>query len=604
MAAEETFNQHLDRAVKHYSSLFMLPSYRNIILFSALVCVFGGLLSTASISFSYGGLVEGLLLGFALFLATLFSNYVLSAFVLKQDAIYNLRRTSALSLYSWALWLLFIFMGGVTAAFFGSVWAVRLCLLGFSAVLILRFIVLYATSSVGYKRFFVASVFQPFSCLIPFMVLWLNTADIKIVFLFSLYALVISILSSFSFTYLLNRVGEQIIGMPSLAILKAFLLNWIADLNAPFESLLEKLSEEKDVEVSVAKFDGHKSKTVVAVPSVHPGPFKNIGSSLLPSLLKTALEKKFNCVACVPLGLLGHELDLTSQAQNQKVIEYVVNSVNFKASEAEATPFIKASNGIATASCQIFGNSAIIAFSLAPKTTEDFPQELALFVREEAEKHGLQSCMVINAHNSINGAVNSKEALNALKTVAIACMEKAASLTKKPFKLGASTLMPNEFSLKDGMGPSGITTIVVEVGNQKAAYVVIDGNNMISGLREKILAALKSLGIAEGEVFTTDTHSVNALTLNERGYHPLGEVIDHEKLIGYIKEALNAALTSLEPVKFGCRSVTIPKVRVIGQKPLEKLCMLPDKSVQRAKRIIVPLFAATFLFLMSFLLFV
>jgi putative membrane protein len=173
-----------------------------------------------------------------------------------------------------------------------------------------------------------------------------------------------------------------------------------------------------------------------------------------------------------------------------------------------------------------------------------------------------------------------------------------------PFKVGASTLMPNEFSLRDGMGPGGITAIVVEVGDQKAAYVVIDGNNMLSGLREKILSALNSLGIAEGEVFTTDTHSVNALTLNERGYHPIGEVIDHEKLIGYIKDAVNAALACLEPAKFGCRSLTIPKVRVIGQKPLEKLCILPDKAVQKAKKIIIPLFAATFLFLMSFLLFV
>lgn len=604
MVAEETFNQHLEGAVKHYSSLFMLPSYRKIILFSAIACVFGGLLSATSLSFSYCGLADGLILGFALFLATLFSNYVLSAFVLKQNAIYNLRRTAALSLYSWILWLPFISMGGVAAAFFGSVWAIRLCLLGFSAILIFRFIVLYATSSVGYKRFFLASVFQPFFCIIPFVALWLNKTDVTIVFLFSPYALAISILSSFSFIYLLNRVGENLVGMPSLAILKAFLLNWIADLNAPFEALLEKLSEEKEVEVSVAKFDAHKSKTVVAVPSVHPGPFKNVGSSLLPSMLKTALEKKFNCVACVPLGVLGHELDLTSQAQNHKVIDYVVNSVNFKSSEVEATPFIKISNDLATASCQIFGNSALIAFSLAPKTTEDFPQELGFFVRKEAEKHGLQSCVVINAHNSINGAVTSKDALDALKTVAVACVEKAASLNKMPFKVGASTLMPKEFSLRDGMGSGGITAMVVEVGNQKAAYVVIDGNNMISGLREKILSALSSLGIAEGEVFTTDTHSVNALTLNERGYHPLGEVIDHEKLIGYIKEAVNTALAGLKPAKFGCRGVTIPNVRVIGHKPLEKLCMLPDKAVQRAKRIIVPLFAATSIFLVSFLLFV
>ena len=77
--------------------------------------------------------------------------------------------------------------------------------------------------------------------------------------------------------------------------------------------------------------------------------------------------------------------------------------------------------------------------------------------------------------------------------------------------VGAATVFPKEFTLKDGMGTGGITAIVVQVEKQKTAYVVIDGNNMISGLREKILAALTSVGFDESEVFTTDTHAVSAI---------------------------------------------------------------------------------------------
>ena len=78
------------------------------------------------------------------------------------------------------------------------------------------------------------------------------------------------------------------------------------------------------------------------------------------------------------------------------------------------------------------------------------------------------------------------------------------------------------------MGTGGITAIVVQVEKQKTAYVVIDGNNMISGLREKILAALTSVGFGESEVFTTDTHAVSAIVTGRRGYHPVGEVMSHE----------------------------------------------------------------------------
>ncbi|MGQ9538205.1 MAG: DUF2070 family protein [Candidatus Bathycorpusculaceae bacterium] len=604
MVADESSNQYLDNAVKHYSSLFMLPSYRRIVLFTAAVCLIVGLFFALTLSPSYLGLVNGLLCGGALFLITTFSNYFLKFTVLRKDSVYDLRRTAALSLYCWILWLAFIFMGDVTAFFFGVTWAVRLCLLGFSAVLILRFIVLYVTSSSGFKRFLASSIIPPLLCLVPFTILWLNLTELLRVALFLVYALGIALASSFSFVLLLDNVGKQIVGVSSMSIFKAFLLNWIADLNSPFEFFLDSLSEEQDVKVSIVQFESINGKVFITVPSVHPGPFKNIGSSLLPFMLKTALEQKFNGVTCVPLGLLGHELDLASQSQNQKIIDYVVNSAEFKVDEDKATPFIKVRNGLATACCQIFGGAAFIAFSLAPNTTEDIPQELAPVIQREAERLGLKYCIAVNAHNSINGTVSSKKALDALEAVAIECLEKASSMDRSPFKMGAATVKPREFSLTDGMGLGGITVVVAQVGKQRTAYVVFDGNNMVSGLREKILSALKSVGINDGEVFTTDTHSVNALTLNKRGYHPIGEVMDHEKIIDYVKEAVYSAVANLERARVGWREVLVPRVRVIGQKSLEKLCLLPDKVIHRAKRIVVPLFAVSSLLLMLVLLLV
>jgi putative membrane protein len=605
VAAENSLNQSMDKAVKHYSSLFKLPSYRKVLSLLALSCISGGLLSTTVLFPSFGGLVNGLFLGFSLFVINLVFDYVVSVLVLRRDPIYDLRRTAALSLFCWALWFSFILVGVATALLLDLSWWIKLSLLGFSAVLILRLIVFNSTSSMSYKRLLAASLLQPFPCIIPFLILWSTGQYLSAnLFLFLIYSPVVSFLSSFFFIFLLNRVGEQMLGVSSLSLFKAFLLNWIVGLNAPFEELLEKLGEEQNVEISIIKFDASKPKAVVVVPSIHPGPFKNVGSSLLPSMVKTTLEKKLNCVTCVPHGLLGHELDLASQIQNQKIINRIVASAGFKGSEAKATPFIKVSNGLATACCQIFGSFSILSFTLAPKTTEDLPQELGLFVRQEAKRHRLTCCAVVNAHNSIDGMTDTQKVLDALETVAATCLEKAFSLKRLPFRVGAATVTPKEFSLEDGMGPGGITTVVVKVGEQKTAYVVIDGNNMVSGLRESILSALHSIGVDEGEVLTTDTHSVNALILSERGYHPIGEAIDHERLIGHIKEATLAAMSDLEPVKAACRSMTVPKVKVIGEKRLEALSLLTDKTFQKAKETVVPIFAASGLLLMLFLMFV
>ena len=70
------------------------------------------------------------------------------------------------------------------------------------------------------------------------------------------------------------------------------MLNWVAALNEPLEELFEKTGENADIEVNFLKFDASKPKAAIIVPLVHPGPFKNIGSSLLPSLLKQRFRKR------------------------------------------------------------------------------------------------------------------------------------------------------------------------------------------------------------------------------------------------------------------------------------------------------------------------
>jgi putative membrane protein len=597
----DSLSQSMDRAVKHYSSLFTLPPYPKLLLFLALICISGGLVSTVILFPSSEGLVNGLYLGVSLFFVNLIVDYAVSRVILGRDPIYGLKRSTALSLFCWGLWLFFIFVGVA----FGLRWGLRLCLLGFSATSILRLIVLFSTSSKGYKRLLAASLLQPFSCIIPFFMFWkMNEYSIPFITFFFIFSLALSLISSSLFTSILNRVGTQTLGIESLPLFKAFLLNWIVGLNSPFEEFLEELGENQDVEVSLIKFSSSKPKAAIVVPSIHPGPFKNIGSSFLPSMLKTALEREYNHVVCVPHGLLGHAFDLASQIQDQKIIDRVVEFAKFEVSEAKATPFIKVSNGLATACCQVFGNLGFLSFSLAPKTTEDLPQELGLFVRQEAERLGLTCCVVVNAHNSIDGTLNIQEALEALKTVAATCLKKAVSLKRSAFEVGAATVIPKEFGLKEGMGPSGITVVIVKVGKQKTAYIVIDGNNMVSGLRESILSTLRSVGIDEGEVFTTDTHSVNAVVLNERGYHPVGEAMDQETLIGYIKEATLSSLSNLEPAKAACRSITIPDVKVIGEKKLEILCLLIDRTLKKAKKVVVPIFATSGLLLMLVLMFV
>jgi putative membrane protein len=592
VATDDSLNHSMNSALKHYSSMFFLPAFQKAVGAVATICIGGVGLSTFALFFSVDGLVSSLLLGVSVFAAVLFADYIISKLVLGRDPIYVLRRTVALSLFCWVLWMLFIILGVAFGAFFGWLWWVKLCLLGFAAVTTFRAVVFIATSSVGVIRRLIASLLSPLLSIVPFMVFWANiNSAIPLQFLpFLVISAVAGCSFAFLFVFLVDQVGRRTYDVPSMPLFRAFMLNWVAALNAPFEELLEKLGENEDIEITLLKFDSYKPKAAIIVPLVHPGPFKNIGSSLLPSLMKRAFEKEFGCDACIPLGMLGHELDLASQAQNHKIISQVIESAKFSASAEKATPFVKVTEGIVTASCQVFGKTAFLSFTLAPKTTEDLPQELGRIVNEEAEKLGLECNVVVNAHNSLTDSDEVEAPIDMLRDVASKCLKKAVSLPSYAFEVGSSTVFPKDFSLEEGMGSGGITAVVVNVAEQKTAYVVIDGNNMVSGLREKILSALKSAGFHECEVFTTDTHAVSAVVLGRRGYHPVGEAMNHETLMRYITGVAKAAASNMESCKAGCLRLVVPNVRVIGEARLGTLSLLVDKALRRAKQVVAPIF--------------
>ena len=587
----------MSRTVKRYSSLFTLPSHRRIVVLLCGVCVLGGGLGLFLLNPSYYGFAVGLIFGTAFFSTTLLSDLMIHRSCMKTDPIFSLRRCSGLSLFSCLTWFGFILLGSLISAVLKSsdVW-VKICLLGFLAALILRLLVLSTTSFASLGRVFVSSLLQPALCIVLIVsmspIIGYSLGVHLILFLplsIIIAALVVSL-----FVLFVNRVGRESLGVDSLLVFRAFMANWTEDLNAPLESLLERFGHEQNIKLSLLAFRAkERIKAVMVVPALHPGPFKNVGSSQLPSVLQRALENKLQCTVSVPHGLSGHELDLTSQLQNRKIVEGVLNSIDILFFDSKGTPFVRTRKNEAGASCQIFGDCALLTLTLSPKTMEDLPQALDKMIVDEAEKRGLSSAIVIDAHNCIEGSFDLDEAAASLRIAAVTSLEQASVHKPSPFEIGAAKVIPKEFTVEEGMGPGGITVIVARIGDQKTAYVTIDGNNMIAGLREKILSLLREIGIFDGEVLTTDTHMVSGVVLTPRGYHPIGEVMDQAKLINYIRQAATRALDDLEPAEASWRTAIIPDVKVIGEKQIEDLGLLAEKTAKQAKKLAISLFPAT-----------
>jgi len=599
-------DKYIDKIVKRYTKLFGLPSQSRIMLYIGLLSLHGGILSLLPLNLSLQNFAVGLGFGASFLVLTLLSDFIISYGSMKDDLIFNWRRCSALSFFSSLVWFGILLLGSLISGLLGApeLW-IRFFFLGFSGALILRLLVLSITSFAGFGGTLFSSLLQPALAAIPilFMDSTIGYALEMQILIFALTSASVSLLAVFAFKYFMDRVGTGSLGIASSVLFKAFLANWTEDLTAPLESFFEELGNKQDVSVSLLTFKAsEKIKTVIVVPALHPGPFKNLGSSLLPSLIQTTMQNKFDCVVSAPHGLVGHELDVSTHSENQRVVQSILDFVGSSSSHSKATPMVRTESDDAKASCQLFGDCAFLTLTTAPKTIEDLPPELNSLIVSEAEKRGLH-VLAIDAHNSMGGSFDRDSAVKSFSKASVDCLEKALKTKKSGFKAGAATVMPKEFTVQDGMGPGGISVIVVQVNDQKVAYVTIDGNNMVSGLRDKILSALKELGIDDGEVLTTDTHSVCGMIQSERGYNLVGEAIDHMKLINYIKEATLNALDSMEPVEASWRTEVIPDVKVIGEQQITELTVLADKTTQRAKNLAVSLFPTASIALILLLLF-
>lgn len=142
MPTEGSLNHAMDQAKKHYSSLFFLPSFKKSLLGNIALTTIGITLSAYALFPS----INSLLLGLTLFTVTFTTDLILSKALLRNDPIFTVRRTSAMSFYCWLLWLAFAALGAVFGFLFGGILWIKLALIGYGAVVTLRIIVLSATS--------------------------------------------------------------------------------------------------------------------------------------------------------------------------------------------------------------------------------------------------------------------------------------------------------------------------------------------------------------------------------------------------------------------------------------------------------------------------
>jgi putative membrane protein len=331
------------------------------------------------------------------------------------------------------------------------------------------------------------------------------------------------------------------------------------------EKFFEAFAVEANVRVTAVEFrTPHGPKATLALPAVHPGPFAALGASNLPQKLGEQLGPGAGLVF-VPHTPCNHDLDVPTTSEVRRVGEAAAALLHALSPPSSSLNSPLVSGGSNTwARAQRLGDVVLVAATQAPDPTDDIAFAIADRIIDENRRAGQPELALIDAHNSYKEdegdlMYGSPGAERFAEDVRQAVSAALAQATPGPVKAGVA--LRTGFSVgREGIGPSGVRALVIEAAGRRTAYVLLDGNNLLQGLRERLLQALGSV-VDDSEVMTTDNHVVHEV---DGGVNPIGERIPFDLLRDTVVGVVRDALTNLEPVEVRVGTREVPEVAVLG----------------------------------------
>jgi len=343
----------------------------------------------------------------------------------------------------------------------------------------------------------------------------------------------------------------------------------IAEGTDELEDFFENIGEEAVVPVTVLVFrtsDGEEKARFV-VPMIHPGPMGEIGGGNLP----VRIAQEADGLAFPPHATAGHDFNLVTEREVDTVLDAAERAHENVEFTDEASVGVRTEEGEASLLGQSFGDDALLVATFSPGFADDVEYAVGLSAASEARSAGFDDVMMVDAHNCNNGlrgedlghvTPGSKRSFDVIQGANGLSDDLSAATTGQP-RLGVAW-EETDWEPQEGIGPLGVRVAVLEIGDHRTAYVLVDGNNMEPGLREKIVGSVT--GVDAIEVMTTDTHIVNTVEADNQ----VGAVIDDQELIAIIEDLVDRASSDLEPVEAGMASERA-EVTVFGNDRTETL---------------------------------
>src|SRR6266705_70737 len=538
-------------------------------------------IASAGVSLLVAGenLVQMLVFASAVFLLPgLAGELVNSALLLRKDRILDFRRLMGVEVISILPMGAILLLFSIISALLGMtrLWEDGL-LIGLAVSLPLRFLTPMAMSSMSSWRKLSAGLPTALITTIMFLILsqFLSSRSSPTVIQVGVLVASGLVLSAAGVSLIIRKVeieGGAEIHQSPMGLFRSFLDHWLRKTPAALEERLLSLSTEGSIETKILSFSGTDSrpKASLVVSNFHPGPYRDMGSGGLPSELKQSLEEAQRGVVQVPHGISSHKLNIVSHRDIDRLLSAARENYPSDHVILKASSMIREREGEAIVSGQAFGNVGLLTITLAPEEMEDLPTLVSTEIEREASRLGFE-VLIVDDHNSIVGQTSiTPPQAQRIITAAVRVLDRLKALSQGPFSVGSAYNALDTYTLKEGIGPGGLSVMVVKTERDIASYITIDGNNMRQGLRDQILRSIREAGISDAEVMTTDTHLVTGLVRSPLGYYPVGAALPTATFVTQITQTLQKAIGNLEESSAGFSKFSL-QLQVLGSETFQSI---------------------------------
>lgn len=404
-------------------------------------------------------------------------------------------------------------------------------------------------------------------------------------------------LGSFLFIWIINAPAKAVLGVGGFVLFQGFVDEWLEGDSVILDDIFTDIGIKTRLTIQSLEFRSKDTQCFLVAPEIHPGPFKSIGSSTLSFLLR----QQFGNQVFITHSACTHDLNLVSKKETNRLVELLSHNLQSPSihTSTSATKFITSTVNSMSITGQIFGNTGLFFASNVLNNSDDIDRSIAKLAKDHAKYLNLEHLLLVDAHHGVEDicdplmpfSFESEDLLSAIKHG----IKTGQQQNQSSFEFGAAHQYPTPHSVTEGFGPAGISCLVIKTEKETTCYLSIDANNMVVGLREKIVETLKRHNnFTHVEISTTDTHMVTGLDTRGMGFNPLGERIEHSEIVSICDNLAHEAVSKLNPGTMAYRELQVDDAKALGHENMDAFTTLISGSAKLAKSVGISLIGLLF----------